>query len=325
MRIQWTLCIISVILVGFLGCGGEQLASNVVAPTVVVEPALATSEPERVAAAAPPPLAPTATLVGAGDISQCGLGGSSLTAALVERLLAQTRGTGVTFGDNSNDDGSRDKVLNCFDKTWGPLKGNLFPSPGNHDYEADGSNPFYYDYFGGAAGPRNLGYYSYDRGAWHILALNSELPEAARQAQLDWMDADLRAHPTQCSLAYFHRPLFSSGIFAAQRMKKLWDVLYRHGVDVILNGHEHFYAAFPLLDPGGGPDPQFGIRQIIAGTVGARLFDRPFPKYGETMVAGTWGALSIELAAARYKWDFVSVDGIVLDSGNGSCHAAPPR
>ncbi len=277
MRNQWTLCVISVALVFTLSCGGQQLAGNAVAPSLV-DPILATVEPE------PPPASPAAlttraTLVGAGDISQCGLGGASLTAALVERLLAQTRGTGFTLGDNSNDDGSRDKVLNCFDKTWGPLKGNLFPSPGNHDYEADETNPFYYEYFGAAAGPRNLGYYSYDRGGWHILALNSELPEAARQAQLDWMDADLRAHRTECALAYFHRPLFSSGVFAAQRMKKLWDVLYRNGVDVVLNGHEHFYAAFPLLDPSGGPDPQHGIRQIVAGTGGARLFERPFPKY----------------------------------------------
>jgi hypothetical protein len=303
-------------------CGGQQLTSTPIAPSIVVLPPVpAAGDPANPAVGRQ---GPAATLVGAGDISQCGLGGSELTAALMGRLLAESHGTGITMGDNSNDDGSAEKVLNCFDKTWGPLKGNLYPSPGNHDYEADASNPFYYQYFGASAGPTNLGYYSYDRGSWHILSLNSELPEKARGAQLDWMNADLAAHRTECTLAYFHRPLFSSGIFAAQRMKKLWDVLYRNGADVILNGHEHFYAAFPLLEPGGGPDPEYGIRQIVAGTGGARLFDRPFPTFGETIVAGTWGALSITLSSGSYDWKFISVDNVVLDSGSGSCHGIPP-
>ena len=263
-------------------------------------------------------------MVGAGDISQCGLEGSALTARLMDRLLTETHGTGFTLGDNSNDAGSRDQVLNCLDRTWGFLKGNLFPSPGNHDYETDPGMPFYYDYFGGNAGPRGLGYYSYDRGAWHILSLNSELPEAARQAQLDWMQQDLQQHPTQCALAYFHRPLFSSGEFAAQRMKKLWDVLYRNGVDVIVNGHEHFYAAFSAMTPAGVPDAEYGIRQLIAGTGGARLFNRPSPQYGETIVAGTWGALVLTLGSGQYEWRFVAVDDTVRDSGTGSCHDVPP-
>jgi hypothetical protein len=262
-------------------------------------------------------------LVAAGDISQCGLQGSALTAALMNRLLQDGRATAITLGDNSNEDGSREKVMNCLDPTWGPLKGRLLPSPGNHDYESDAVNPYYYDYFGAAAGPKGLGYYSYDRGSWHILSLNSELPEGMRQAQIDWMIADLKAHPAACSLAYFHRPLFSSGRFAAARMKKLWDVLYRFGVDVVLNGHEHFYAAFPPMNPAGGPDLSFGIRQIIAGTGGARLFDRPAPSYGETIIAGQWGALVMRLGSADYEWEFVSTDGAVLDTGRGTCHDAP--
>jgi hypothetical protein len=162
------------------------------------------------------------------------------------------------------------------------------PSPGNHDYETN--PPYYYEYFGAAAGPGGLGYYSYDRGAWHILSLNSELPEGMRPAQLEWMQRDLQQHPTQCSLAYFHRPLFSSGMYAAQRMQKLWDVLYRNGVDLIVNGHEHFYAAFPLMTP---PRAGPAVRHptVDCRNRRRRLFDRPSPQYGETVIAGT-GACS---------------------------------
>ncbi len=197
-----------------------------------------------------------------------------------------------------------------------------YPVPGNHDYEANEISPYYYDYFPNT-GPKGLGYYSYDRGSWHIVALNSELPEGLRPGQLAWLENDLRLHPSQCSMAYFHRPLFSSGHFAAQRMKRLWDVLYKHGVDVIANGHEHFFAAFPPLDPDGRRDEEFGIRQIIAGTGGARLFGTPPPQYGESIVGQTWGLLKLSLGSGAYQWDFITVEDTVVDHGEGQCHAVP--
>ena len=45
----------------------------------------------------------------------------------------------------------------------------LFPAPGNHDYAFDGGAS-YYDYFGSRAGEYGKGYYSYEVGAWHIIA-----------------------------------------------------------------------------------------------------------------------------------------------------------
>ena len=201
-----------------MACG----SSTPLSPTAVIADAVAavTTSPTPSTVDPPPVVAPLPSrelFIGAGDISQCGLDGAAQTASLMNRMLLDAHATGFTLGDNSNDDGSRDKVMNCFDTTWGSLKGRLMPSPGNHDYEADGTNPFYYDYFGAAAGPKNLGYYSYDRGNWHILSLNSELPDGPiRQGQLDWMAADLRAHPSACTLAYFHRPLFSSGKYASR-------------------------------------------------------------------------------------------------------------
>ena len=283
------------------------------------EPPIDLVDPPDVAL--PQPVGPPTILIGAGDISQCGLAGVVRTGRLLQSLLRQTPATAITFGDNSNDDGSPYKYK-CFDRSWGSFKSILYPVPGNHDYELDDTNPYYFQYFPNS-GPKGLGYYSYDRGSWHILALNSELPEGLRPAQVEWIDADLRLHPSQCTLAYFHRPLFSSGQFAAYRMKRLWDVLYRHGVDVIANGHEHFFASFPPLNPDGRHDNRYGIRQIIPGTGGARLFPTPVSRYGETIVGQTWGLLKLTLGAGDYQWDFVSVDKNTLDHGEGQCHAPP--
>jgi acid phosphatase type 7 len=330
IQLEVTICLVVTLV--FSGCGGGTLVSPTsLRKTPAVPDATAPAADGSTAIAneptvsLPPLSAGSHILVGAGDISMCALEGAALTASLMERLLRQAQTTGITLGDNSNDNGSRDNVTNCFDRTWGRFKGQLMPSPGNHDYEAEPGNPYYFEYFGANAGPSSLGYYSYDRGNWHIVSLNTEVSDAQRQAQTDWLSADLRAHPNTCTLAYFHRPLFSSGEFASRpRARNLWNVLYRYGVDVVLNGHEHFYAAFPPLDPTGARDERYGITQIIAGTGGARLFDRPAATYGETIIAGQWGVLAITLDARAYTWRFMSVDGAQLDSGAGTCHAAPP-
>jgi len=47
----------------------------------------------------------------------------------------------------------------------------------------------YYGYFGGAAGDPTKGYYSYNLGAWHIVALNSATSMAAGSAQELWLKA----------------------------------------------------------------------------------------------------------------------------------------
>src|SRR5215208_5708040 len=109
----------------------------------------------------------TVTLVGAGDIASCSQNNDSATA----RLLGRIPGTVFTLGDNVYPDGTAKQFRNCYDPTWGNYKRRTKPTTGNHDYYTAGAKP-YFNYFRWRAG-RPRGYYSYDRGAWHIVALNS--------------------------------------------------------------------------------------------------------------------------------------------------------
>jgi hypothetical protein len=117
----------------------------------------------------------------------------------------------------------------------------------------------------------------------------------------------------------------SSGEFAAQRMSRLWEVLYGAGAEVVVNGHEHFYERFAPQTPKGIDDPAFGIRQFIAGTGGAQ-FHRAGPRapQSEVVIQGVLGVIKLTLRAGEYDWEFVDVDSVVRDSGSGSCHGAPP-
>ena len=279
-----------------------------------------------------------ATLFGVGDIGYCpDPGDSDMTGRLMEELLDRTPNSrGITFGDNSNDDGSEESY-GCFDRSsWGRLMPRLFPSPGNHDYQADKIFPFYFLYFPNA-GPPGLGYYAYDFGGWRVYALNSEIMAseesntARRETQLAWLDADLRANAgSRCTMAYFHRPPFSSGRFASPAwVMPIFRKLYKHGVDLVATGHEHFFASLPPLTPEGVVDRAYGVPLLIAGTGGAIMFERPrrltYEKDGEVVIERTPGVLRITLKPGSYDWGFVPVSPRPRTaSGDGRCHDNPP-
>jgi hypothetical protein len=201
-------------------------------------------------------------LVGAGDIASCSSEGDEATANLLDGI----EGTVFTLGDNAYHDGTAAEFADCYDPTWGRHKARTKPSAGNHEYNTSGATP-YYDYFGAAAGDPDKGYYSYDAGSWHIISLNSNCSQvggcAKGSPQGQWLRADLAAHPTSCTLAYFHHPLFSSGKHGNQaRVRPFWEVLYEANADMVLSGHDHSYERFLPQDPYGTANSTRGIREL---------------------------------------------------------------
>ena len=137
------------------------------------------------------------------------------------------------------------------------------PAIGNHDYQVSRGAP-YYAYFGSRAGEPGKGYYSYNLGDWHIVVLNSELAVEGSpsqiKAQIDWLVADLAANPRLCTLAYFHRPLYSSAYRRGDpAMRSIWNILYASHVDLVITGHDHHYERFRRQTPAGVVDSVNGI------------------------------------------------------------------
>jgi hypothetical protein len=256
-------------------------------------------------------------LVGAGDIAECGVSGAVETSY----LLDQIEGTVFAAGDNAYYQGTRDEYERCYGPTWGRHKARTRPIPGNHEYETPGASG-YFSYFGAAAAPAAPGFYSYDLGAWHILALNSNIAIDAASAQLVWLRDDLAAHRSLCVLAYVHHPLFSSGRNGpSPHLRALWDVLHAGDVEVVVSGNDHNYERFAPLDPSGRPDAVHGIRQFVVGTGGAHLYPVPAPRPPSEAAAAVWGVLKFTLRSLGYDWEFLPVAGESFrDSGTGACH-----
>jgi hypothetical protein len=232
----------------------------------------------------------------------------------------------LTTGDNAYPVGAATDFLACYDPTWGRHLARTRPSPGNHEYYTDGAAP-YFAYFGPNAGTPGRGYYSFDLGDWHVVALNSNIDFAAGSAQDRWLRADLAASHSRCTLAYWHHPLFSSGAHGNNPpLIDVWRILYAFGVDVVVNGHDHDYERFGRQTPGAVADPARGIRQFVVGTGGTPL--RPFGAVranSRVRDSATHGVLKLTLHAADYDWDFVPIKGQTFrDSGHGTCAGGAP-
>jgi hypothetical protein len=226
----------------------------------------------------------------------------------------------LALGDTQYERGAYSDFLASWDPAWGRFKDKIYPVVGNHEYltpDAAG----YFDYFNGPevptgrAGDRGKGYYSFDLGAWHIVALNSNCERIggcfAGSPQEQWLRADLAAHATSCSLMFMHHPL-----------RPLVQAFYEAGGELMLVGHSHFYERFMPQDPEGFADPVRGVREIIVGTGGRNVYGfGPIWENSEVRGARTFGVLKVSLHPTSYEWQFVPLPGeSFTDSGAQDCH-----
>lgn len=232
----------------------------------------------------------------------------------------------LLLGDNQYPSGTLDTYQRFFHPTWGRFKNRIYPSPGNHEYLTPNAAG-YYQYFGERAGDPSKGYYSFDLGSWHLIALNTNdkckvVPCGADSEQLKWLDADLKKSGKKCTLAFWHHPRFSSGSHGdLELLVPLWDVLSANGVDVVLNGHDHVYERFAPQTSAGKPDPA-GMVQFTVGTGGADAYEIKGKKSSSVVAeASSHGILALSLGTDGYAWDFVSLSiSNFTDRGEGKCH-----
>jgi hypothetical protein len=258
--------------------------------------------------------------VGAGDIAHCSRTQDEQTAQLLDNIP----GTVYTVGDNAYPNGSAADYNNCYQPTWGRHKARTHPAVGDNEYNTSGASG-YYNYFGAAAGNPNEGWYSYDVGSWHIIVLNSNCSQVGgcdpNSPQGQWLQADLAAHPSTCTLAIHHEPLFSSSGGGDADLRDFWVPLYAAGADIVLVGHRHIYERFALQNPDGVADPGRGIREFVVGTGGASLssLGTTAPN-SQVRNNTTFGVLKFTLYPTSYDWQFIPIASQTFtDSGSASC------
>jgi hypothetical protein len=235
----------------------------------------------------------------------------------------------LALGDDQYHGGSYSDYLASYDPTWGRVKSITRSAAGNHDYGSAGAGG-YFKYFGLAAGPAGKGWYSFDIGSWHLIALNSNCSDVqgcgTGSPQEQWLRADLAADASPCTLAYYHAGRYSSGFDGDNTdMAPLVGDLHAAGVDVALSGHSHDYERFAPQDDAGHLDDAGGVRQFIVGTGGAFFTGWHGIRDPNSQVSQntSYGVLDLTLHPGSYDWRFAPIAGSTFtDTGSTACHHA---
>jgi predicted phosphodiesterase len=151
----------------------------------------------------------------------------------------------------------------------GAIINRFFPVIGNHDYSAGSSYDAYQTFF-----PTISRFYTFKKGNIQFFMLNSDVNEpsgsSSTSAQSDWLKSELSSSFTDPEviwrIACCHHDYISSGIPAhlAPWMDWSWKNL---GVDLLINGHDHFYERLeddiPIIIQGAGGAPLYNFTSIV--------------------------------------------------------------
>jgi hypothetical protein len=252
-----------------------------------------------------------------------------LAATLTADLIRRWNPTAVlALGDVQYEAGELATFQRAYDRSWGAFKAKTYPVVGNHEYLGGDGAAGYFDYFGAAAGPRGLGYRSFEVGSWHVVALNSScsmVPDGGcgyGSAQWSWLKQDLAAHRTRCTLAFFHAPYRASTAVhgGAPELAHLWAQLVAGDVDLVLNGHNHIYERLKPMRTPGNVDLTGAPWTIVAGTGGRSVYpvDRVHPS--SVYRLRSYGVYRLIMYPDRWIGAFKGVDGNTYDRTGQRCH-----
>ena len=177
----------------------------------------------------------------------------------------------------------------------------FYASLGNHD--DDGQTQYKLFNMNGSK------YYSFKpKNGVRFFALDSNYVD---DKQLDWLGKELAASGSDWKIAFFHHPLYSSGEThgSADVQRGLLEPLFlKHGVDVVITGHEHFYERIK---------PQKGITYFIVGS-SAKLREGDLRKSALTASGNDsdYAFMLVEIDGEDMYFQAISDKAATLDSGH---------
>ena len=236
----------------------------------------------------------------------------------------------IAVGDLQYERGTPAEYNGSYDPSWGKYRSITYPAAGDEEYGTPGAAG-YFGYWGARAHQSNDGYYSFDLGAWHVAILNSVCDEVggcgANSPQAQWLEDDLQASTSKCTLAALHMPVFASRKKVDAQVNTTYKPFFRlldeHGAEIVLAGNSHFYERFAPQDVD-GTATSTGVREFLVGTGGKSiggLHDSVRLPTSQAASKQGAGVLELRLGASSYEWEFLPVPGNPFtDSGSTSCH-----
>ena len=210
----------------------------------------------------------------------------------------------LLVGDNIYEHGEIEKIEATFELPYQSLleqKVKFQAVLGNHDIETNnGADQLAYPLFN-----MQGRYYSFERKNVRFLALDTN-PEAPWQEQLAWLERELASTKQPWKIVFGHHQIYSSGKYGinTELVNKLTPIFSQYGVQLYINGHEHYYERTRSIE---------GTTYLTSGA-GAKL---------RSVVKSDWTAHSVsrlsfavvEVYSNRLEILGIGTDGQVFDHG----------
>lgn len=230
----------------------------------------------------------TTAPAGSADFMFCSMGDSRDNPSEFNKIVSKANAVNPLFtvftGDLCGSDSKNDYDL--WFSNWEQLGKHspIAPAIGNHEGSAT-------NYLHRFALPNNERWYSFNYSSLHIIVLSTSMDTyALGSAQYDWLVNDLKAaandstHPWK--IVNFHNPPYNVGGHGGDSgvQSILSPLLSQYKVDLVFNGHNHYYErTYPLK--GGDANPMVtdtdlhhyrnpdGVIYATTGSCGAPLYD----------------------------------------------------
>jgi acid phosphatase type 7 len=244
--------------------------------------------------------------------------------ALVQLMAAEADISMVVHvGDMAYSDGTYTQFEDAYFGVDFPLMRRLpfFSTPGNHEYNTNNAAPYLAVTVAPESGvpAADLGrYYSFDWGNAHFVSVDSNLLATSRaSAMLAWLDADLAATQQHWRIVFLHHTPYPTGYhlgdpICAAVQQLVNPIVERHGVQLLLAGHEHGYErTYPLL--GGQPvSTSPSTTYIVTGGGGGALESvGSFPQTAISVQAFHY--LRVDVDGKGLTLSAIGLDGGVID------------
>ena len=211
----------------------------------------------------------------------------------------------LLLGDNMYGSDKPSDYVKKFEQPYKPLLDagvRFYATLGNHD---DPNQRLYKPF--NMNGER---YYSYRPsllGGVRFFALDSNYMDPT---QVQWLEKELAASGSDWKIAFFHHPLYASGMHGSDDILRatLEPLFLKYGVNAVFTGHEHFYERIK---------PQKGIQYFVAGASAKLRRGDINDRSGLTAFGYDQGLtfMLIEIEGNNLHFQTISEAGVTIDSG----------
>ena len=227
----------------------------------------------------------------------------------------------VHAGDLVND-ANRDAEWGEWFLAGGWIFGKLpsLATPGNHEYQRENgdrralSRHWRPQFALPTNGPENLAETCYflDIQGVRFISLNSN---EQQEAQAAWIDELLRDNPNRWTVVTHHHPIYSSAEGRDNpELRALWQPIYdKHGVDLVIQGHDHSYARGNLATGANMRSPDRGTVYVVSVS-GPKMYDVDRTDWMARVAEDKQLFQIIRIAGDRLEYESRTASGLLYDA-----------